>query len=61
MNPMPEKFAFEMVSRVYLLTSAESLGLRQPHPAHQVGVTGVGTHPRPERVYREEGHASRVL
>ena len=42
MNPMPKKFGFPVVSRVYLLTSPESLGLRQPHPARQVGEAGVG-------------------
>ncbi len=40
-----------LVSPVYLLTSRESVGLRKPHPAQQVGVAGVGANPVPERVY----------
>jgi hypothetical protein len=51
MNPMPEEFAFEVVSPVYLLTTRRSLGLRQLHPAQQVGVARVGAYPVPERVY----------
>jgi hypothetical protein len=35
--------------------------LRQPHAAQQISVARVGAHPVPERVYREIGHASRML
>ena len=34
-----------------LVTSPGSLGLRQTHPAQQIGVAGVGAHPVPEPVY----------
>jgi hypothetical protein len=37
------KFGFEVVSRVYLLTTRRSLGLWQTDPAQQIGVAGVGT------------------
>jgi hypothetical protein len=55
MNLMPEEFASEMVSPVYLRTSKVGVLLRQPHPAQQVGVArvrmysvklGVGLHER---------------
>jgi hypothetical protein len=36
---------------VCLLTSPGSLGLRQTHPAQQIGVARVGVHPVPEDVY----------
>src|SRR5713226_9319070 len=58
---MHEKSAPLMVSPVYLLTSRESVGLRKPHPAQQVGVARVGANPVPERVYCEIEHASRML
>ena len=48
---LDEKFGFEMVSPVYLLGSIESLWLRQPNPAQQISVAGVGAHPVPEQVY----------
>jgi len=38
-------------------TSGDLLRLRQPNPVQQVGVTRVGAHTIPERVYREIGHA----
>src|SRR5713226_4984768 len=47
--------------QVYLLTSRESVGLRKPHPAQQVGVARVGANPVPERIYCEIEHASRML
>jgi hypothetical protein len=31
--------------------SGESFGLRESHPAQQVGVAGIGVHPVPEWVY----------
>jgi hypothetical protein len=43
------------------LTSGESLGLRQPHPAQQVSIARVGAHPVPSRVYRQIGQAGRTL
>jgi hypothetical protein len=36
---------------VVSLGGAELLGLRQPYPAQQVGVAGVGAHPVPEPVH----------
>jgi hypothetical protein len=46
-----------LVHPLYLLTSSGSLGLRQIHSPQQIGVAGIGTHPEPERVYCEIGHA----
>src|SRR6266567_3382791 len=61
MNLMPEEFASEMVSPVYLLTTHGSLGLRQPHPAQEVGVTRIRSHPVPQYVRPEIDHATRAL
>jgi hypothetical protein len=39
---MPEKFGLQVVTRVYLRTTRVQYLLRQPHPAQQVGVAGIG-------------------
>ena len=45
------KFSILLVRPVYLRANPGSLGLRQPHPAQQIGVTRVGAHPVPVHVY----------
>ncbi len=50
-----------MVSRPTFRPAERLLGLRQPHPAQQVGVAWVGTQPIPVHVYCKPRHCGGML
>src|SRR5207245_9514926 len=50
-----------LVSRPTFRRAERLLGLRQPHPAQQVGVAWVGTQPIPVDVYGKQSHCGGML